>query len=63
MKPSQNPIDDDCCFDYDLLKIISRLHDVSTGIGGDPCNDDFEEARWIQWKLSVWKIKHMGPDP
>lgn len=59
---SNNPIDDDPCFEHDLLNIIKRLHDVSTGIGGDPGPDEFEHARWLQWKLSVWKAKVWYPE-
>lgn len=50
-----NPIDNDPCFEHDLLTIIRSLHDISTGIGGDPSPSDFELARWLQYKLSVWK--------
>jgi hypothetical protein len=32
----------------------------STGMAGDPSEDNFEEARWLQWKLSVWRDKPMG---
>ncbi len=42
-------------FKYDLLKIISYLHDISTGVGGDPNYDTFRRARWLKWKLSVWE--------
>jgi hypothetical protein len=45
-------------FKYNLLKVITHLHDVSTGIGGDPGNISFEYARWLQWKLSVWENVH-----
>ncbi|MCK9567653.1 hypothetical protein M0R72_01725 [Candidatus Pacearchaeota archaeon] len=57
-----NPINDDPCFEHDILAIIQRIHDVSTGMGGDPCPDDFEKARWLQWKLSVWKAKTICPN-
>jgi hypothetical protein len=55
-----NPIDDDPCFEHDLLTIIRDLHDVSTGIGGDPGSYNFEQARWLQWKLSVWKNERIA---
>jgi len=52
-------------FKYGLFKVIEQLHDVSTGIGGDPGNIHFEYARWLQWKLSVWdelgSNSHMYP--
>ena len=54
--------DGDPRFEHDLLRIISSLHNVSTGIGGDPGMDDFESARWLQWKLSVWKAKTWYPE-
>lgn len=55
------PIEYDLYFEHDLLNIIRQLHDISTGIGGDPSSNDFEMARWLQWKLSVWKDKTISP--